>query len=60
MGGMDEHWKLDPKPFQPVKNENLTCNTCKFKTRQTANCEKYEVKPVSVLKGGACYAYKKK
>ena len=56
---LSEKWENDKNPLQPVKNENLTCRTCKHKIPdRTVDCKFYNVKPVSVLKGGVCYAYK--
>lgn len=56
---LDEKWTKDKQPLQPVKNDNLTCRTCSLKTDSTIGCKIYEVKPLKVLKGGACYEYKK-
>lgn len=57
---LEAKWEKDKNPLQPVKNSGLTCRTCKhrFKDR-TVDCEVYETKPISVLKGGVCYEYKK-
>lgn len=56
---LDEKWSKDKKPIQPIKNDNLTCRTCKRKTDAVVSCEVFETKPVSVLKGGVCSEYKK-
>lgn len=58
--GLIDRWDKDKNPLQPVKNNNLTCRTCKYRHHgRPIDCEKYETKPVSVLKGGVCYEYKK-
>ena len=54
-----DKWEKEHNPLQPVKNENLFCNSCKNKTNMVVSCKVYETKPVSVLKGGVCNAYKK-
>ena len=54
-----DKWEKEEKPLQPVKNENLFCNSCRNKTDAVVSCKVYETKPVSVLKGGVCYEYKK-
>lgn len=57
---LDEKWDKDKNPLQPVKNNSLTCRTCKNRfDDRTVDCKVYETKPVSVLKGGVCYEYKK-
>ena len=56
---LEDKWSKDKKPLSPIKNSDLTCNSCRFKTNQTASCNIYATKPVSVLKGGVCYEYKK-
>lgn len=57
---LKERWEKDKNPLQPVKNENLTCRTCKHKIPdRVVNCQFYETKPVSVLKGGVCDGYRK-
>ena len=57
---LDEKWDKDRKPFEPVKNDDLFCNSCKNMIKsKTCSCKIYSTKPVSVLKGGACYEYKK-
>lgn len=56
---LEEKWSKDKRPLQPLKNENLTCNTCKYCTDYATKCKVYETKPVSVLKGGVCYEYQK-
>ena len=60
MSTLEEKWKNDPKPFEPVKNENLTCRTCSKRTDKVSSCEIFDVKPLQVLKGGACIEYKQK
>ena len=57
---LSKKWASEKNPIQPVKNEDLTCRTCKSKTDMTVSCEVFRVKPVSVLKGGVCNEYKKK
>ena len=57
--GLEQKWNDDPAPLQPIKNENLVCKHCMNKTKAVASCEAYDVKPVSVLKGGVCYEYRK-
>lgn len=38
-----------------IKNEDLVCRNCRYLiSDDTAACELYSVKPVSVLEGGAC------
>lgn len=38
-----------------IKNENLVCRNCRYLILEdTATCELYSFKPVSVLEGGAC------
>lgn len=56
---LDEKWSKDKNPLQPIKNSKLTCATCRFKNEKVVSCDKYSTKPVSVLKGGVCYEYKK-
>ena len=56
---LEEKWSKDRNPLSPIKNSDITCNSCMFKTNQTASCNKYVTKPISVLKGGVCYEYKK-
>ena len=56
---LDEKWSKDKNPLQPIKNSQLTCATCRFKNKKVVSCDKYSTKPVSVLKGGVCYEYKK-
>lgn len=56
---LDEKWSKDKKPIQPVKNDSLTCRTCKHKTDAVVSCDVFEIKPVPVLKGGVCSEYKK-
>lgn len=57
--GLEEKWKKEKNPLQPLKNSNLICNTCHYCQESVTACEKYIVKPLSVLKGGVCYEYKK-
>lgn len=59
MATLEEKWKNDPRPFEPIKNESLTCRTCANKTEQVSGCSKFSVKPIQVLKGGVCGEYKK-
>ena len=59
MSTLKNKWDNDPTPFEPIKNKDLTCRTCKFATEEVINCEKFTVKPTSVLKGGVCNEYKK-
>lgn len=59
MATLEDKWKADSTPFVLVKNENLTCRSCKHKTDKVASCEIFETKPVTVLKGGVCSEYKK-
>lgn len=59
MASLEQKWKDDPTPFSPIKNSALTCRTCKHKTDKVSSCAMFETKPVSVLKGGVCYEYKK-
>ena len=57
---LEEKWDKDKNPLQPVKNEDLTCRTCKHLIPdRVVDCKFYSVKPVSVLKGGVCDGYKK-
>ena len=56
---LEQKWKDEKKPLQPLKNENLVCNTCKQCTSSTTECKSFVIKPLSVLKGGVCYEYKK-
>ena len=58
--GLADKWEHEKNPIQPVKNEDLTCRTCKNRYKdRTVDCKVYETKPVSVLKGGVCSGYKK-
>ena len=57
---LEDKWDKDVKPLLPIKNENLVCNTCANKTQSTTQCVEYYRKPLTVLKGGVCYGYKKK
>ena len=56
---LEQKWDKEEKPLQPLKNSNLVCNSCAHCTKSTTACEVYEVKPITVLKGGVCYGYKK-
>lgn len=56
---LEEKWSKDKNPLQPLKNENLICSKCKHCTDFVLVCDKYEEKPLSVLKGGVCYEYQK-
>lgn len=56
---LEEKWKKERQPLQPLKNNNLVCNTCKLCTESVTECEAFRTKPLSVLKGGVCYEYKK-
>jgi hypothetical protein len=56
---LEEKWKEDKQPLQPLKNSNLVCNTCKKCLESVTECKAYTIKPISVLKGGVCYEYKK-
>ena len=57
---LEQKWENDKQPLQPLKNSNLVCSTCKFCTENVTGCDVYSIKPISVLKGGVCYEYKKK
>lgn len=59
MATLEEKWKNDTKPFEPIKNEGLTCRTCTNKTENVSSCSMFSVKPLSVFKGGVCNEYKK-
>ena len=59
MASLEEKWAADPRPFELIKNEGLPCRTCAYKTEKVSSCNMFEVKPIPVLKGGACYEYKK-
>lgn len=60
MDSLEQRWDQDKNPLQPVKNEDLFCNLCSNKIEdKTCSCKAYSTKPVSVLKGGVCYEYKK-
>lgn len=54
-----EKWEKDKQPLQPLKNDNLVCNTCRRCTTSVTSCGMYVTKPLSVLKGGVCRGYKK-
>jgi hypothetical protein len=56
---LDEKWSKEKNPLQPIKNGNLVCESCEHCTKAVVSCKIYETKPVSVLKGGVCYEYKK-
>lgn len=56
---LEERWDKDKNPIQPLKNSNLVCNTCEHCLKSVTECEVFTVKPISVLKGGVCYEYKK-
>lgn len=56
---LEEKWEKDKQPLQPLKNSNLVCNTCVSCQTSVTACAKYTVKPLTVLKGGVCYEYKK-
>lgn len=56
---LKEKWEKDRQPLDPIKNENLVCIGCRHCTKSVTACGKYIVKPVSVLKGGVCYEFKK-
>ena len=56
---LEEKWDKEKSPLSPVKNENLVCNSCSNKMKSVTQCSVYNVKPVSVLKGGVCNGYKK-
>lgn len=58
MSTLEEKWNNDPIPFEPIKNEDLTCRTCDRKTDKISSCKVFSVKPISVLKGGVCGEYK--
>ena len=60
MDSLEKKWDKDKNPLQPVKNDDLFCNSCKNMIKsKTCSCKIYSTKPVAVLKGGACYEYKK-
>lgn len=60
MDSLEKRWEQDKKPLQPVKNEDLFCDSCANVIKdKTCSCEVYVTKPISVLKGGVCYGYKK-
>lgn len=59
MSTLKEKWENDPMPFDPIKNENLTCRTCSKRTDKVSSCEVFSLKPLQVLKGGVCFEYKK-
>ena len=56
---LKKKWEDEKNPLEPLKNENLVCGTCANCTKSATACTKYEMKPLSVLKGGVCYEYKK-
>ena len=56
---LEQKWLKERNPLQPIRNSDLICDTCKRCTKSVVSCEVYEIKPVSVLKGGVCYEYKK-
>lgn len=60
MDSLEKRWEQDKNPLQPVKNQDLFCDSCKHVIpSKTCSCKIYSTKPVSVLKGGVCYEYKK-
>ena len=60
MDSLEKKWDQDKNLLQPVINDDLFCNSCKNMIKsKTCSCKIYSTKPVSVLKGGACYEYKK-
>lgn len=56
---LEEKWEKDKQPLQPLKNSNLVCNMCAHCQQSVTACEMYTLKPLSVLKGGVCYEFKK-
>lgn len=60
MDSLEKRWDKDKKPLQPVKNDDLFCSSCNnVIENKTCSCKIYSTKPISVLKGGVCYEYKK-
>ena len=57
---LSQRWENETQPLQPLNNSQLVCNTCKNCTKSATGCEVFAIKPISVLKGGVCYEYKKK
>lgn len=60
---LDEKFQNDNLKFEPIKNKDLVCETCKKKYDDTelpcntSKCEAFELKPDEVLDGGDCYEY---
>jgi hypothetical protein len=47
--------------IKPIRNEDMQCADCRYRTGETIACEKYSVKPGEVLDGKpACPLYSKK
>lgn len=45
----------NPKEINVIKNKNLVCNDCLFKTSSTITCFVFDgLKPLNVLRGGDC------
>lgn len=63
LNSLDEKFKNDELKFEPIKNKDLVCDTCKKKYDDTelpcntSKCEAFEMKPDEVLDGGDCYEY---
>ena len=47
--------KWEKKDISLIKNEEITCENCRFRGSMVATCVAYEnLKPLSVLRGGDC------
>lgn len=49
--------------FMAIRNSELACKDCIYNNTENdlaaLTCDVYSTKPLSVLKGGTCYEYKK-
>ena len=43
--------------FEPVTNEDLICRDCVYRLKDVMTCEKYDVKPDSVIAEDICEEY---
>ena len=58
---LEKKWEKEGLPLKPLTNGKLICGTCANQIEGRAvDCKMYHTKPLSVLKGGACYDWKKR
>ena len=61
---INKKWEKDDLQFKPITNASLVCKDCRFRYEDvlvrgnTSHCDKFEWKPLDVLNGGDCEAYK--